>query len=232
MKSLKSWIPEAERIKALMEQHPEEFFRDPNRPIFHNDSYFYSPADGIVLYTYLGKVKTKLFDIKGKPFTIKDLIGQELDGKFIVVGIFMTAEDCHINRMPYSGFLKYWQLPPIKTKNLPMLHEEEDLLKGILKHNDMEYLFYNERVINKIRTKLGFDYWVVQIADFDVDTITPFFLKQNQFVQQNERFSMIRFGSQLDIVLPVLPKFKYSFLVKPLVHVLAGIDPLVEIRRK
>jgi len=232
MKSLKSWIPEAERIKALMEQHTEEFFRDPNRPIFHNDSYFYSPADGIVLYTYLGKVKTKLFDIKGKPFTIKDLIGQELDGKFIVVGIFMTAEDCHINRMPYSGFLKYWQLPPIKTKNLPMLHEEEDLLKGILKHNDMEYLFYNERVINKIRTKLGFDYWVVQIADFDIDVITPFFIKQNCFVFQNERFSMIRFGSQLDLIVPVLENYSYKFLVRPLCHVQAGLDALVEFKKK
>lgn len=232
-KSLKQWVKEdAEPIKKLMTSHPEQFFRDPVRPIYHNEDYFYSPADGVILYTFNGDVKDKLFEVKGKNFTIKELTGLELTGEFIVVGVFMTQCDVHINRMSYPGYLSYWQLPPIKTKNLPMLHEEEDLLKGVVKYNDMDYMFYNERVINKVRTKLGFDYYIVQMGDYDVDTITPFFIEQNKFVQQNNRFSMIRFGSQVDLIVPIVKGFEYKILAKKTEHVEAGIDTLIEIRKK
>lgn len=227
MMLLKEWIKTID--KEEFKKNQEHFFRDPVRPMFHNDSLFFAPADGVVLYTYLGK--DKLFDIKGKSFTIKELTGLEL-GKVMVVGVFMTQWSVHVNRVPYSGTLRYWELPPLKTKNFPMLHEEQDLLKGIVKHQDMEYLFYNERVINRITTKLGFDYYVVQIGDYDVDTITPFFIKQNQPVFQGERFSMIRFGSQLDLVIPVLPQYKYEFLTGPMMYVEAGKDPLIKIERK
>lgn len=233
-KSLKQWVEQdAKPMKKLMGQHPEQFFRDPARPQILDDSYFFTPADGVVLYAQQCVKKDDLFDIKGKKLTVDEIAGCKIDLPVIIAGIFMTAEDVHINRIPYSGFLKWKNIDCLKTTNRPMLHEELDLLKGLIKYDDMEYIFCNEQMINQIFIpKLGFKYWVIQIADFDVDTITPFETGQNIPVKQNQRFSMIRYGSQLDLIVPIIEGFEYKIVCKPFFHVEAGIDQLIKISKK
>lgn len=54
--------------------------------------------------------------------------------------------------------------------------------------------------------ELGQHCYVLQVADYDVDCITPFRLKQNQPFAQNQRFSQIRYGSQVDLILPLSPR--------------------------
>ena len=45
----------------------------------------------------------------------------EYDKPSLVIGIFMSFYDVHINRIPYGGILKYKSLEPIESTNKPML---------------------------------------------------------------------------------------------------------------
>jgi phosphatidylserine decarboxylase len=42
------------------------FFRDPVRPVYADPSYFFSPAEGVVLYQDRVKAREPLVDIKGQ----------------------------------------------------------------------------------------------------------------------------------------------------------------------
>src|SRR5436309_6700366 len=66
----------------------------------------------------------------------------------------------------------------------------------------------------------------------DVDSIMPFHLKQNRSFAQNQRFSQIRYGSQVDLVIPLAERFEFIPVQQPGVHVEAGIDPLVRIHHR
>jgi len=66
-------------------------------------------------------------------------------------------------------------------------------------------------VVNRIDSiELAQSYYVLQIADQDVDHITPFVLKQNQAVGQRQRFSQVRFGSQVDLIVPLSAQFVFD----------------------
>src|SRR5439155_581718 len=70
------------------------------------------------------------------------------------------------------------------------------------------YLHQNQRVVNRVdASELDQSYYVLQIADYDVDSIIPFQLKQNRPCNQGERFSQIRFGSQVDLIVPLSDRF-------------------------
>jgi phosphatidylserine decarboxylase len=81
-------------------------------------------------------------------------------------------------------------------------------------------------------SELGLNYYILQIADYDVGCITPFNLKQNQAVGQGERFSMVRYGSQVDLIVPLSNRWSYELLQKTGCHVEAGLDPLIRIKAK
>jgi phosphatidylserine decarboxylase len=211
------------------------FFRDPPRPTYADSSYFFSPADGIVLYQKTIRADEPLALIKGKPYTLRTAFRNEhFTETCLVTGIFMTFYDVHVNRVPYSGRLSYRLLDPISTFNHPMLELEHHLLADLgVPDSPGLYLQYNERVLNRVDAfGIGQSYYILQIADYDVDAITPFELRQNQPCQQGARFSQIRYGSQVDLVIPLSRRCDYLPLQRPSMHVEAGTDPLVEIRKK
>jgi phosphatidylserine decarboxylase len=72
----------------------------------------------------------------------------------------------------------------------------------------------------------------VQIADYDVDCIVPFHIKQNQPFAQNQRFSQIRYGSQVDLIIPMSDSHQFVPIQQAAVHVEAGIDPLVRVEQR
>jgi phosphatidylserine decarboxylase len=115
-----------------------------------------------------------------------------------------------------------------------MIHVEKDLLAEVSPYTrNADYLFNNQRVVNRIFSlELGQPYYVLQVADYDVDCITPFNLKQNQPFAQNERFSQIRYGSQVDLIIPLSEHFDFTPLLEPGMHIEAGVDPLVRISEK
>jgi phosphatidylserine decarboxylase len=112
------------------------------------------------------------------------------------------------------GILQYKGLDPIESTNKPMLAIEKDILNAVINPNNLEYLKYNERMWNKIYSpQLDYTYYLVQIADEDVNVIAPFINDQNSPVSQNERFSLIRWGSQVDLVLPLDDRFDFDLVL-------------------
>ncbi len=102
------------------------FFRDPLRPTYIDSEHFYSPADGTILYQKLvmpgAPCCEGIVEIKGKNYTLQDVMGdKDYNKPSLVIGIFMSFYDVHINRIPYSGTIKYNRLEPIESTNKPML---------------------------------------------------------------------------------------------------------------
>ncbi len=128
------------------------FFRDPIRPNFIDHEHFYSPADGTILYQrFIKDPSEPVVEIKGLNYTLQDVVGDdEYDKPSLVIGIFMSFYDVHINRVPYGGMLKYKPLDAIQSTNKPMLAVEKDILRKKINPANMEYLKYNERMWNSI----------------------------------------------------------------------------------
>jgi phosphatidylserine decarboxylase len=237
-KSLKEWVEtdvayvKDKPLKWISEEH---FFRDPSRPMFSDEDYFFSPADGIIIYQREVQPAECIVEIKGKTYSLRSAMQDDaFDQSCLVIGIFMTMYDVHINRLPYAGLLSYRQLDAISTFNIPMLDIERSLVDELaIDHSKAEYLHSNQRMINRVYAPdLGQYYYVLQIADYDVDCITPFQLNQNAVLGQNERFSQIRFGSQVDLIVPLTDRFEWRLVQETGTHVEAGVDPLIRIIRK
>ena len=147
----------------------------------------------------------------------------------LVIGIFMSFYDVHINRIPYGGRLKYKRLEPIESTNKPMLAVEKDILNKVINPNNMTYLKYNERMSNQVYVpSLDYTYHIIQIADEDVNVIAPF-KQQGDLCTQNERFSLIRWGSQVDLVLPLDSRYEFETILDDTMHINAGLDKLIKL---
>lgn len=212
------------------------FFRDPPRPTIRDSDYFFSGADGIILYQELVEDPAKPYlEVKGENYSLQELTQSKYwDIPALVIGVFMSFFDVHVNRIPYSGFLSYDYLEPITSRNYPMIMVE----KGIMKNDfdfDGENLFYlkkNERVLNTIYApSLRYEYYFIQIADVDVSAVTHFSMDQGEMVYQNDRFSTIRWGSQCDLILPLDDRYEFELVHPDHVHVQGGLDKLVRIRK-
>lgn len=234
-KTIEEWLNSD--VAGLEELSLEElgntfFFRDPMRPNFIDHEHFYSPADGVILYQRLVEANEPVVEIKGKNYKIKDILGNDsFNQPSLVIGVFMTFYSVHINRIPYPGILKYEKLESIESTNYPMLAVEKDILKKTINPKNMfNYIKQNERMVNTIYSpRLDYTYYVTQIADEDVDVIAHFHQEQNRLFGQNERFSLIRWGSQCELVLPLTKKFDFEFCQQDHNVVEAGIDKLVKI---
>jgi phosphatidylserine decarboxylase len=167
------------------------FFRDPPRGAISDTSFFLSPADGIVLYAGAYDPDQPI-DLKGSSYSVRDALADKtFDKPAIVIGIFMTFYDVHVNRVPFPGRLSYRDVDPVYSYNRPMLDVEHALLDKLRVPQTSDYLKVNERVVNTIQNPLllAYPYHIVQIADYDVDCILPFERSQNQPVSQGQRFS-------------------------------------------
>src|SRR6266566_4544334 len=237
-KQLQEWLetevrPYQEKPISWISQH--HFFRDPIRPSYSDLSYFFSPADGIIVYQRTVEKDECIVEIKGKAYSVQDALRDpHYDAPSLVIGIFMTFFDVHVNRIPYPGQLSYKELDPIDTLNHPMLDVEKSIFDDLrIPIEAMGYLHHNQRMINRVySSELGQSYYILQIADYDVDCVTPFDLKQNQAAGQGERFSMVRYGSQVDLIVPLSSRFDFKPLQKTGDHVEAGLDPLIKVIEK
>lgn len=236
-RALEEWVETEVRplqdkpISWLSEHH---FFRDPMRPTRSDPDYFFSPADGVVVYQREVEPDESVVDIKGATFSLREALRNPgFDRRCLVIGVFMTFYDVHVNRIPHSGRLSYRLLESVRSRNLPMLDMEKGLVDELgIDPSRAEYLRENQRVLNRVDAPaLGLSYYVLQIADYDVNAITPFDLRQQVPVQQGRRFSQIRYGSQVDLVVPLVPHLSFEPVQQPGVHVEAGLDPLVRVRR-
>jgi phosphatidylserine decarboxylase len=236
MEKLSDFLKKPDVQARLKKPIPEllsvDMNRDPMRAIHANKRYFLSPADGFVIYVKEVDPDEDIINVKGGEYTVNTLLREEIKERCLVIGIFMTCIDVHVNRAPTNGYYSYEKLPCLKVTNLSMRPIEKSILEELkINHNEMKYSFYNETMKNKIMVPyLNQSYWLLQIADWEVDVVCPF-SPSGQYFTQGERFSLVRLGSQVDVIIPIVGENKFRCLVPDdgIYHLTAGVDNIVEV---
>jgi phosphatidylserine decarboxylase len=151
------------------------FFRDPARTTPTDDRFVVAPADGLVT----------LIEIVPPP---PELRGPEALGEqpMTRVSIFMSVFDVHINRTPIRGTIK--RVVYIAGKFL-----NADLDKASDENERQHFL-----VERSDGVRIGF----TQIAGLVARRIVAF-VKEGDSVANGQRIGLIRFGSRVDVYLPV-----------------------------
>ena len=167
------------------------FFRDPVRQIPENlkSGDVLSPADGKVMM---------IEEVQENEF---------IKGPAKVIGIFLSPLNVHVNRVPISGTVKFYQY-----------------IKGeFIAAYDHASADKNERTVIGIegeRFKLLFK----QITGFVARRIVCE-LRVGDKVKIGEKFGMIKFGSRTDVIMPINANIKVSVNQK----VTGGITLLAEV---
>ena len=162
------------------------FYRDPNRIPPETKNVILSPADGKVIYVkIIENGKIPISEKNGKKFFLDDFIKSDsLSNARYLIGILLTYLDVHVNRAPIRGRIC-----------------DIEHIKGVfLSLKKKEAVFQNERaliVIDNEQLRLG----IVMIASRLVRKIVTY-IKRDQEIQIGDRVGMIRFGSQVDVILP------------------------------
>ena len=238
--SKNEWIEKVARSfweKSTELQDYQLFMRDDPRPVIMDPAAFYSCADGIVLYNKIVKKAQEKVEVKGVPYSVDDIMGKDLiDGPCLICGVFMTFADVHVNRVPYTGTIEWERLDPIATMNWSMDAQEEKIFGKKIKSGKVvkgvknQYLYNNARVLNTFYIpEIDYKYYVVQVSDYDVNSILPFATKQKDKMLQGDRFSFVRWGSQCDIILPLRKDLKIQPLIDVDNHVEAGVDKIASL---
>lgn len=150
----------------------------------------------------------------GKVVVIEEMIDTEyFNDKRLQVSIFMSPANVHINRIPMSGMVEYSHYH--KGKYLvawnPKSSLENERHSVVIKSDDAEIL-------------------VKQIAGALAKRIVNY-LHVGQYVDQGSEMGFIKFGSRVDVLLPVGTELnvKLNQQVKGGVTVLATIDTVVPV---
>ncbi|MEO6948036.1 MAG: phosphatidylserine decarboxylase family protein [Ginsengibacter sp.] len=153
----------------------------------------------------------------GKVVVIEEMVDEEyFKEKRLQVSIFMSPANVHINRIPMSGNVKYSQYH--KGKYLvawsPKSSTENERHSVVIKSDNAEIL-------------------VKQIAGAVAKRIVNY-LHVGQKVEQGNEMGFIKFGSRVDVLLPVGTELNVTLnqVVKGGVTVLATIDTLVPVEEE
>ncbi|MBD2702574.1 phosphatidylserine decarboxylase family protein [Spirosoma sp. BT702] len=180
-------------------------------------AYFYLFSDNPVAIGLLLVVSLILFGLVVQFFRVptRQLTQGELqviapaDGKVVVieetteheyfkdrrrqVSIFMSPLNVHVNRNPISGIVRYFKYFP--GKYLVAWHPKSST--------------ENERTTVVIQTKNGVEVLLRQIAGAVARRII-WYVKEGQPVNQGEEFGFIKFGSRVDVFLPLDAKINVN----------------------
>ncbi|HEY0112907.1 MAG TPA: phosphatidylserine decarboxylase [Allosphingosinicella sp.] len=151
------------------------FFRDPIRTTPKGEGLIVAPADGMV--TMIANVPPPA-ELQGE-----DGLGAEPVTR---VSIFMSVFDVHINRTPIAGEIKRVVYIPGKFLNADLDKASED----------------NERQHFLVESPEGVRVGFTQIAGLVARRIVPW-VKAGDYVSTGQRVGLIRFGSRVDVYLPV-----------------------------
>ena len=156
------------------------FFRDPERVVPQDERAIVSPADGLV--SLIMQVEP--------PVEMQGVDGSGTDGlaagPVTRISIFMSVFDVHINRSPIGGIVRRVVYIPGKFMNADLDKASEE--------NERQHIL----VERSDGVKIGF----TQIAGLVARRIVPF-VKPGDFLAVGQRVGLIRFGSRVDVYLPV-----------------------------
>ena len=144
------------------------FFRDPDRATPVTKNTLVAPADGRVVFA--GKVDSNPY----------------VEGPCVMLGIFMSVFNVHVNRMPFAGDV------------LDITHYPGKFLNAGKKEASTQ----NERNALILNTKDNRRIGMVQIAGLIARRIVTW-VNEGDTVVPGQRFGMICFGSRVDLYLPV-----------------------------
>ena len=145
----------------------------------------------------------------GRVIRIEETTSEAQPGRsFLKISIFMNVFNVHVNRIPYSG-----EIYAIRYKPGKFLSANLDKASAL-----------NERNTVMIRTDDGREIMTVQIAGLIARRIICW-LKEGTKVKKGERFGLIRFGSRVEVFLPL----GATLLVKNGDRVKAGETPIGEL---
>lgn len=164
------------------------FFRDPERSGQRGERLILAPADGKVV----GIVETE------EPAFFQ--------GRALRISIFMNVFNCHVNRYPTSGTVRYRHYNPGKFG-----HAAAE--KSSLDNEQSSVGLLTDRGKVLVRQIAGLIARRI-VTDHEVGTV----------VQQGQRLGMIRFGSRVDLFLPVGTRI----LVKSGDNTLVGVTVVAE----
>lgn len=163
------------------------FYRDPERTPPADPQAVVSPADGTVIYVRrLPPGSLLRSEKRGAQLVLEELNGSSLATQELwQIGISMVFTDVHVNRAPMAGAVTLARHQPGKFFSLRI----------------PEAVNVNERqtlVLDNGRFAIA----LVQIASRLVRRIVPY-VREGQNVERGQRIGMIKFGSQVDVFLPV-----------------------------
>ncbi|QCK13518.1 phosphatidylserine decarboxylase family protein [Mangrovivirga cuniculi] len=128
----------------------------------------------------------------GKVVVIEDTIEEEyLKDKRKQISIFMSPINVHVNRNPVSGIISYFKYHP--GKYLVAWHPKSSL--------------ENERTTIAVKMETGLEVVFRQVAGAMARRI-KWYVKEGDKVDQGEEFGFIKFGSRVDIYLPLDAEIK------------------------
>lgn len=123
----------------------------------------------------------------GKVVVIEETEETEyLKDKRIQVSVFMSPINVHVNRNPIAGVVKYFKYHP--GKYLVAWHPKSST--------------DNERTTIAVESNSGYTVLFRQIAGALARRIV-WYVKEGQEVEQGQQFGFIKFGSRVDIFLPL-----------------------------
>ncbi len=156
------------------------FFRDPRRVTPLGDGLIVAPADGLI--TLIKQTEPP-----------RELVGDDGTGTpglpagpVTRISIFMSVFDVHINRTPIAGTVRRLVYIPGKFLNADLDKASEE--------NERQHILVEQSGGQMI----GF----TQIAGLIARRIVPF-VKPGEVLAAGQRVGLIRFGSRVDVYLPV-----------------------------
>jgi len=153
--------------------------------------------------------KLVLCPADGKVVVIEETLETEyLKDRKIQISVFMSPVNVHINRNPISGVVKYFKYNP--GKYLVAWHPKSST--------------ENERTTIVIENNKGVSVLFRQIAGAMARRIV-WYIKEGDVVEQGDQFGFIKFGSRVDVFLPLGSKIKAELgqVVKGGITVLAEL---------
>lgn len=193
--------------------------KQPKRPIIHPEGWKFAFIFFVIsLLAYMAYVPISIIGFLLTLFTLwffrdpsrnttidSNLIISSADGKVCLIDeacppsevsmkqekmkrvcVFMNVFNVHVNRSPVAGVIK------------DIVYKEGQFLNASLDKASEK----NERNSLIINSEHGADIVVVQIAGLIARRILGF-VSKNQNLDQGERFGLIRFGSRVDIYMPL-----------------------------
>lgn len=124
--------------------------------------------------------------------------GEYFKDKRIQVSIFMSPANVHVNRNPISGLVKYQKYHPGKYLVAwhPKSSEKNERNTVVIEHDELDVEILVRQIAGKLARKIR---W---------------YLNEGDEVEQNGELGFIKFGSRVDLFLPIGTKIDVNLKQK------------------